>query len=67
MTRHKMPDPPYVASAGVGGIQAGRGVITAKVQDDGSAPGASVWAMVYPSSYRSPSSSEEMVQDAGRR
>lgn len=54
--------PPYIASAGIGEIVAGHGVITAHVQDDGSV--ARVWAEIYPPMY-TPSSSgdEELILD----
>ena len=44
--------PPYIASAGVGEIVDGQGVITAAVRDDGSV--ARVWAMIYPPMYEAP-------------
>jgi hypothetical protein len=53
--------PPYAASAGAGEIQAATGVITAEVRDDGDV--SSVWAMIYPPSYRPPTSGEELVQE----
>jgi hypothetical protein len=53
--------PPYIVWAQVGGIQAGKGVTTAEVQDDVGV--LSVWAVIYKPSYQPPSPGEEMIQE----
>lgn len=58
------PEPPYIAWArGPEQIQDRRGILSAWVRDDASAPQLNVWAVVYEPDYVPPATSDELVAE----